>query len=127
MIKISHIDHLVLTVKDIEATVKFYESVMGMTKQAFGEGGIALLFGNQKIHHHEFAKKLEPKAKRPIPGSTDLCSITATSLQEAIPYVKSKDVEVIAGPVIHTGAIGAIKSFYFTVPDGNLIEVARPS
>lgn len=123
--EISNLDHIVLTVKDIEKTISFYESVLGMKKEVFGQGRVALKYGNQKINFHEVGNELEPKANRPMPGSADLCFITITPLTEAIDYVKRCGVEIIDGPVERTGANGPILSFYFRDPDKNLIEVAN--
>jgi len=122
---ITNIDHIVLTVKDIDVTVQFYESVLGMVAETFGEGRVALKFGNQKINLHEQGKEFEPKANQPIPGSEDLCFITDTKLEVAMEHVKSKGVQIIEGPVARTGATGSIISFYFRDPDKNLIEVAN--
>jgi len=122
---ISCIDHIVLTVKDIEATVSFYESVLGMVRESFGEGRIALKFGSQKINLHQQGKEYEPKARMPLPGSEDLCFITDTKLETAMDQVRNKGVEILEGPVTRTGAMGTIVSFYFRDPDGNLIEVAN--
>jgi catechol 2,3-dioxygenase-like lactoylglutathione lyase family enzyme len=123
--EISRLDHLVLTVKNFEKTLSFYVSVMGMKKEVFGNGRIALRCGSQKINLHESGKELEPKAKKPMPGSADLCFITQTPLNEAMAHVKSCGVEIIKGPVEKTGANGPIRSFYFRDPDHNLIEVAN--
>lgn len=123
-LNITHIDHLVLTVDDIEKTVRFYESVLGMVKESFGQGRVALKFGNQKINLHQRGKEFEPKANTPTPGSADLCFITNTKLDHAMNYVESKGIEIIEGPVKRTGAIGSIISFYFRDPNQNLIEVA---
>lgn len=122
---ISGIDHIVLTVKDIDVTVKFYEAVMGMVKEDFGEGRVALKFGSQKINLHEYGNEFEPKAAKPSPGSEDLCFITETDLEEAIAHVNSQGVAIIEGPIMRTGAAGAILSFYFRDPDGNLIELSN--
>jgi catechol 2,3-dioxygenase-like lactoylglutathione lyase family enzyme len=122
---ITGIDHIVLTVKDIDASVAFYESVMGMVKEVFGEGRTALKFGNQKINLHQYGNEFEPKAILPAPGSEDLCFITETKLEEAISHAESHGVEIIEGPVMRTGAVGTIRSFYFRDPDGNLIEVSN--
>jgi len=123
--EISNLDHLVLTVKDIEKTVSFYESVLGMKKEEFRDGRVALKYGSQKIYLHEVGKESEPKASKPVPGSADLCFITITSLAEAIGHVKKCGVEIIDGPVEITGANGRIVSFYFRDPAKNLIEVAN--
>ncbi len=123
--KVCKIDHLVLTVKDVEATLSFYEKVLGMERVYFGDGRVALLFGQQKINLHASGHELEPKAARPAPGSADLCFITELPLDEAMRHVASKDVEIIKGPVTRTGARGKLLSFYFRDPDGNLIEVAN--
>jgi len=123
--KIVGIDHIVLTVQDIDATVRFYESVLGMSKEVFGSERIALKFGNQKINLHQYGKEFEPKAETPKPGSEDLCFITETGLAEAMEHVRTKGVAIVEGPVKRTGATGPINSFYFRDPDGNLIEVAN--
>ncbi len=123
--RVTAIDHIVLTVRDLEATAKFYESVMGMSREEFGQGRLALKFGNQKINLHEYGKEFEPKAGRPTSGSEDLCFITDTNLDEAMSHVADQGVEIIEGPIKRTGARGAILSFYFRDPDGNLIEVAN--
>ncbi len=124
--KIASIDHIVLTVKDIEETVDFYQSVLGMDVELFGGNRVALKFGNQKLNLHKDGSELEPKASRPVPGSVDLCFITKTAIEVAMEHVRSKGVDIIEGPVARTGATGKIMSFYFRDPDGNLIEVANP-
>ena len=123
--EISKLDHLVLTVKNLEKTISFYVSVMGMKKEVFGNGRVALKCGDQKINLHEFGKEFEPKAHKPTPGSADLCFITQSPLNDAIAHVKRCGVEIIEGPVERTGANVPIRSFYFRDPDDNLIEVAN--
>ena len=122
---IKHIDHLVLTVKNIEKTVQFYESVLGMKKEIFGDGRVALTFGNHKINLHQVGNEFEPKAKHPTPGSADLCFITDIDLNIAMNSVKDKGIQIIEGPVKRTGANGIILSFYFRDPDSNLIEISN--
>jgi len=124
-IVVSSLDHLVLTVRDMEATCRFYESVLGMGRVTFGEGRQALCFGRQKINLHQAGKEFEPKAGRPTPGSADLCFVAATPLDQVIARLDERGVEVLEGPVERTGAVGRIESVYFRDPDGNLIEVAR--
>ncbi len=122
---ITHIDHIVLTVKDINTTVQFYESVLGMIAERFAEGRVSLTFGNQKMNLHKEGQEFEPKANKPTPGSEDLCFITETKLNTAMKHIRNNGVEILEGPVARTGAAGAIISFYFRDPDCNLIEVAN--
>ncbi|MCH6264560.1 VOC family protein [Neobacillus citreus] len=122
---IKGLDHLVLTVKEIEVTCKFYSSVMGMEVQTFGEGRKALKFGNQKINLHQSGREFEPKAIRPTPGSADLCFITDTPIEEIIESLEKHRITIIEGPIERTGALGRINSVYFRDPDLNLIEVSN--
>lgn len=123
--KIDSLDHLVLTVKDIEASSVFYSKVLGMEIMTFGGGRKALSFGSQKINLHEYGSEFEPKAQRPTPGSADLCFITSVPLPEVISHLSSCEIAVIEGPVRRTGARGPIVSIYFRDPDLNLIEVSN--
>ncbi len=122
---ISHLDHLVLTVSDIENTVQFYQQVLGMKKTVFSDKRVALSFGMQKINLHQAGREFEPKAATPGPGSADLCFITTTSLAKAMAHVQQCGIEIIEGPVERTGARNRLRSFYIRDPDGNLIEIAN--
>ncbi len=122
---IERLDHLVLTVADIEATVAFYERVLGMRHERFGAGRSALVFGRQKLNLHQAGHEFEPKAARPTPGAIDLCLITDWPMPRVLAHLAEQGVEVEEGPVARTGAIGPIESVYFRDPDGNLIEVSR--
>ncbi len=123
--KIEQIDHLVLTVKDIKATCKFYASVLGMEIITFEHNRLALKFNNQKLNLHEIGNELTPQALKPTPGAIDLCLITKTPLAEAVKHLEANQVKIIAGPVNRTGVNGAIISIYIRDPDGNLIEVSN--
>ena len=122
--KIDRLDHLVLTVASMDATIRFYCDVLGMEKEVFEDERVALRYGNQKINLHQTGKELEPKAQNPTPGSADLCFITHAGLPEAMEHVRGQGIEIIEGPVARTGAVGPMNSFYFRDPDGNLIEVS---
>lgn len=123
--KIDSLDHLVLTVKDIDTTASFYARVLGMDIITFGSGRIALSFGAQKINLHQHRKEFEPKAQQPTPGSADLCFISSAPIPEVVSHLTSCNVSVIEGPVRRTGATGPILSVYFRDPDMNLIEVSN--
>ncbi|MGI9302330.1 MAG: VOC family protein [Gammaproteobacteria bacterium] len=122
---IDHLDHLVLTVKNVRTTCEFYTQVLGMQEVTFAGGRKALAFGEQKINLHEQGKELEPRALRPTPGSGDLCFITVEPLQAVMDQLKAHNIEVLEGPVARTGAIGPMMSIYFRDPDNNLIEIAN--
>ncbi|SEL20225.1 VOC family protein [Nonomuraea pusilla] len=121
---IERLDHLVLTVADIEVTTDFYSRVLGMEAVTFGEGRTALRFGTTKINLHRAGHEFEPKAHRPTPGSADLCLITADPLDQVMEELARHAVPVEEGPVERTGATGPILSVYFRDPDHNLLEIS---
>lgn len=123
--KVKKIDHLVLTVKDIEHSIEFYTKVLGMDVILFGNGRKALAFGDQKINLHETGKEFEPKAIKPTPGSADLCFITDDPFEQFIKHLESIGVIIIEGPVKRTGACGTLNSVYIRDPDENLIEISN--
>jgi catechol 2,3-dioxygenase-like lactoylglutathione lyase family enzyme len=119
------IDHIALTVKDIDATCAFYARVLGMSITTSGGGRKALSFGKQKINLHQYGQEFEPKAKKPTPGSADLCFVTSMSVSDVAEHLRTCGVELLEGPVQRTGAVGPMMSVYFRDPDGNLIEVSN--
>jgi len=123
--QIDRLDHLVLTVADIEATCEFYSQVLGMKVVTFGEGRKALTFGNQKINLHQQGNEFEPKAAQPTPGSADICLIASATLHEMVEHLRGLGIPIIDGPVNRTGATGSIISIYLRDPDSNLIEISN--
>lgn len=114
--KIESLDHLVLTVRDLDATVAFYER-LGMRHVEFAPGRHALAFGAQKLNLHVAGREFEPKATEPTPGSADLCFL--------VDELDAAGLDVIEGPVERTGATGTIRSVYVRDPDGNLVELSE--
>ena len=125
MARVTSLDHLVLTVRDIGATCAFYERFLGMRAETFGDGRTALHFGEQKINLHQAGAEFEPKAAQPTPGSADLCFITDSPIETVAGDIEAAGIEIIDGPVERTGARGRMLSVYFRDPDDNLIEVSR--
>jgi catechol 2,3-dioxygenase-like lactoylglutathione lyase family enzyme len=123
--RIASLDHLVLTVADIDATVAFYER-LGMRAETFGAGRLALRFGAQKINLHAAGAEFEPHALRPLPGSADLCFLVEGSLDDVARVLAQAGVAIELGPVERDGAVGALESLYVRDPDGNLVELSRP-
>ena len=127
--KIKSLDHLVLTVADIFATIAFYCDALGMTHQEFrGADDVlrhALVFGSQKINLHQAGAEFEPKANHPTPGSADLCLLSDTALDDWITHLSDCGVKIEEGPVARTGAEGPLRSIYLRDPDANLIEISN--
>lgn len=127
MIRLDHLDHLVLTVASVERSIAFYRDVLGMAVETFAGGRTALRFGNQKINLHLAGHEFEPKAQQPLPGSADLCFIAATPLDEVQAHLRACGIAIEEGPVRRTGATGPILSVYIRDPDGNLVEISNPA
>jgi catechol 2,3-dioxygenase-like lactoylglutathione lyase family enzyme len=122
---IERLDHLVLTVSDVETTCHFYERVLGMKAVSSCCGRRALAFGAQKINLHQYGIDAQLSPRAPTPGSGDLCFITSVPLSHVVAHLASCGVAIIEGPIERAGATGPIVSVYFQDPDGNLIEVSN--
>jgi len=122
---ITALDHLVLTVRDVEAMCAFYAEVLGMEILTFAEGRKALRFGAGKINLHPISAPFEPHAKQPALGAADLCFIVRQDVQTLAEALQARGIVLLGPPVVRTGAVGAILSIYFYDPEGNLIELAN--
>jgi catechol 2,3-dioxygenase-like lactoylglutathione lyase family enzyme len=123
--KIDSLDHVVLTVQDIDATCKFYAKVLGMEIVTFGENRKALSFGSQKINLQQLGRESTLRAEMPTPGSADVCFVTSVPLADVIAHLNFCGANLIGGPVERNGAKGLMMSVYFRDPDMNLIEVSN--
>ncbi len=123
--RVDSLDHIVFTVRDLQATIDFYTRALGMTEVTFAGGRKALAFGVQKINLHLAGMEFEPKAERPVPGSADVCFLTETPVEQFAVHLATLGIEVIEGPVAKTGAVGPLLSIYIRDPDQNLIEIAN--
>ncbi len=119
---ISHIDHIVLTVADIERSVAFYARVLGMQAVSFGNGRRALQFGQQKINLQTLG--MEPRNHAAV-GAGDVCLITDWPTERVLARLAAEGAPGPEGPGRRRGAQGPIESVYFNDPDGHLIEVSR--
>ena len=124
---IDRVDHFVLTVRDLAASVAFYERVLGarVVPGKEGRGPTAVHFGRQKINIHQKGREFEPKATHPTMGAGDFCLITETEIGNVVAHLERCGVAIEVGPVPREGALGRMTSVYFRDPDGNLVEVAR--
>lgn len=120
------LDHMVVTVSDMDRACDFYARVLGAEIVTFGAGRKAVRIGRQKHNLHDAATAGDPVARSPAVGGADLCILTETPINEVIRHLESLSVEIIAGPVERTGAVAPLLSVYIRDPDGSLIEIANP-
>ena len=125
-VTIRSLDHLVITVADVDATVAFYERI-GMRLERFDDDRIALQFGQQRIHLHLAGAEIEPHARRPQPGAADLCFLVEGPLADVERELRQAGVAIELGPVDRSGAVGPMRSLYLRDPDGNLVELSEPA
>jgi catechol 2,3-dioxygenase-like lactoylglutathione lyase family enzyme len=123
--RIDRIDHLVLTVANVQATCDFYRTTLGMEVPTFADGRKALGFGGQKINLHQKGREFEPKAAAPTPGAGDFCLTTSVAIDDVAAHLRANGVAIELGPVERTGARATLRSLYFRDPDGNLVEVSN--
>ena len=123
---IHSIDHIVLTTSDLDQCITFYTRVLGMKLERYGEGRIALRFGDHKFNVHPPGFNAGIKARTPTPGSLDLCFLSDRPLDQVVAQLQRHGVEIEEGPIERTGARFPIRSVYVRDPDGNLVEISEP-
>ena len=129
--KLEKIDHVVITVKDLNKTIDFYTNILGMKLEEFSlsldnkQIRYAVSFGSQKINIHEEKKPIKPNALNPSPGSMDICFISKNKIKDWVHYLVKKGINIEIGPEKKTGALGPILSLYIRDPDFNLIEISN--
>ena len=118
--KIERIDHLNITVADIDRSIEFYDRVLGMRSERMGEGRAALLFGEQKIHL-DLAGATAMSGEKRMPAH--ICFITDAPITEIAAHVERCGVPIrMQGP--RAGATGTIQSVYIDDPDNHSIEIS---
>src|ERR1044071_9594327 len=85
VMKIERIDHLNITVADIDRSINWYERVLGMKSERMGEGRAALLFGQQKIHL-DLAGATAMSGEKRQPAH--ICFVTDTPIGEVAAQVE---------------------------------------
>lgn len=123
------IDHVAITVAEMEESLAFYTRVLGAELQyaelwRAGKLPVAILqLGDSRLSVHDAAKPASPHAATPLPGSQDLCFRWEGSLDDARRQLESQGVAIVEGPVPRPAADGVVgASIYFRDPDGNLLE-----
>ena len=129
--KLEKIDHVVITVKDLNKTIDFYTNILGMKLEKFSSSlknnqiRYAVSFGSQKINIHEEKKPFKPNAMNPSSGSMDICFISQNKINDWMHHLEKKGINIEIGPEKKTGALGPILSIYIRDPDLNLIEISN--
>ena len=117
-------DHIVLCVRSVEATLAFYQRVLGLEAREERAGKWSLHFGSNKISVQD-ASTLPSLAERTVPGSGNFCVLTELPIEEVVARLRAHDVEIVEGPAEKAGAVGKLMSVYFRDPDANLVEVSN--
>ena len=129
--KLEKIDHVVITVKNLNKTIDFYTKILGMKLEEFASSldndqiRYAVSFGSQKINIHEEKKPIKPNALNPSSGSMDICFISKNKINDWVHHLVKKGINIEIGPEKKTGALGPILSIYIRDPDFNLIEISN--
>ena len=124
---VDRLDHLVLNVRDVAMTTAWYQRVLGMSHEEYGQHRrSALVFGGQKLNLRpaETDERSWSTARAVAPGTADMCFVTAVGSADVVAHLHDCGVMVELGPVARLGALGPMMSVYCRDPDGNLIEIA---
>ena len=128
--KLEKIDHVVITVKNLNKTIDFYTNILGMKLEEFSsldndQIRYAMSFGSQKINIYDEKKPIKPNALNPSSGSMDICFISKNKIKDWVHHLVKKGINIEIGPEKKTGALGPILSIYIRDPDFNLIEISN--
>ena len=125
------LDHLVVQVSDLEVSARWYERVLGMTREDVPHGDgqpprTEMKFGRQKINLRPIATSKGDwfTADHEAAGSDDLCFLTVLTPDAVVRHLQAQGVAIVAGPSPRRGAQGTLISVYCRDPDGSLIEIA---
>lgn len=131
MIRATAIDHIVLNVRDPEASADWYIRTLGMSREDHIPAPdkaprISLHFGAQKINLRPITATQAEwfTGHHPATGSDDLCFLVDALPDAVVAHLTRHGVPIEVGPVDKRGARGTIRSVYCRDPDGNLIELA---
>ena len=125
-IKVRGVNHIALRVRDVQASVDFYERVLGFTEPVarFGNGVLAFLRAPMSTNHHDLALLgVGPTASDAAgPHSVGMFHF-ALEVDDIDDLVAARDRLVAEGALKGVDDHGATKAVYGTDPDGNTFEV----
>lgn len=125
--KIVNLDHMVLTVNDLEKSKNFYHEIVGLpviTEQTDASHA-SLVCGNSLLRLRQVDNRVQAiVAGNLTPGSFDFCLEAADAIDDVIKSLQKNGVAIEQGPVEKHGVKGKMLSVYFRDPDGNLVEIS---
>ena len=130
MITVTALDHFVLRVRDLEASLGFYRDILGLPVQFLDEyrAGqrpfVSVRIGYQLLDLVPDTT-FDPDAGKTAGGFLHFCvGVSGGSLERTIPWLKEHGVNVLEEqPMPRMGATGMGLSIYVTDPDGYVVEL----
>jgi catechol 2,3-dioxygenase-like lactoylglutathione lyase family enzyme len=124
------IDHIAITVADLEKSFEFYRQLFGAEVwRDYSPDGrpavrVIIIGGGARLSIHQSGNGVHLVARQPTPGSADICFRWAGSIDAAVGHLQSHGLAIVDGPSPRQTADRlAAHSVYFRDPDGNLIEL----
>jgi catechol 2,3-dioxygenase-like lactoylglutathione lyase family enzyme len=124
------LDHVAITVADVEATVEWYERVLGaqpLLLDLWREGKVPVVLlqiGASRLSVHAAAAPAAPHANSPTVGANDICFRYGGPVSEVLRLLEKNGIDIVDGPVPRPASNGERgQSVYFRDPDENLIEL----
>ena len=129
LVKITEMDHIVLRVKDVETSLKFYTETLGLKPERIEEWRAGKIrFPSARINADTiidlFASDQEPIDKDGAKNQDHYCMvIEKTDMEELKSKFEAMGVGIQAGPGQRWGSHGDGTSLYIYDPDDNVVEL----
>ena len=132
-IRVQALDHIVLNVRDIDRSLKFYTEILGLQPERLDEFQAGKVgFPSVRITDDTIIDLFPIKGpaagnisgEKVVGNLNHFCMVIgADDFSGIAEYLKAKEIPIHAGPVSRWGARGRATSVYFLDPDGNEIEL----
>ena len=123
MVKPKQLGHLVLRVRDVDASEKWYENILGLHTTKKMAGQMVFMSANDQSSHELALMQLGPDAPGPESHRVGLYHFawemeSFDDLKALYQHIKANDVHIVG-----IGDHGISLGVYIKDPDGNEIEV----
>lgn len=125
--EIINLDHFVLTVKDLDSSIKFYNQVIGLPiiQEQTNSNFASLKCGHSLLRLRKVENDVNAiVASKLVTGVYDFCLETNASVASIVANYNKHNIPIELGPVTKHGAKGEMTSIYVRDPDNNLVEVS---